>query len=102
MKRILGLLVLSLFVLSVIKSSAQSSSKTTSENTIKSFITKMYNEGQYEDYAFLQKHCSQELLQKLQEAYPYDTDGWLMQHGFSEVVCKMQNLNWMRKPRCWI
>lgn len=34
MKRILGLLVLSLFVLSVIKSSAQSNSEMTSENTI--------------------------------------------------------------------
>ena len=90
MKRILGLLVLSLFVLSVIKSSAQSSSKTTSENTIKSFITKMYNEGQYEDYAFLQKYCSHELLQKLQEAYPYDTNGvayatWLFRSGMQDA-----------------
>ena len=42
---------------------------------IKSFITKMYTEKLYEDYDFLQKHCSTELLKKLQDAYPYDTDG---------------------------
>ena len=42
---------------------------------IKSFITQMYNNKRYEDYDFLQKHCSAELLKKLQDAYPYDTDG---------------------------
>ena len=35
----------------------------------------MYNDKLYEDYDFLQKHCSPELLQKLQDAYPYDSDG---------------------------
>ena len=38
------------------------------------FITKMYNEKLYEDYAFLQKHCSPELLKKLQDANPYDSN----------------------------
>ena len=42
---------------------------------IKSFITQMYNNKLYEDYAFLQKHCSSGLLKKLQDSYPYDTDG---------------------------
>lgn len=42
---------------------------------IRPFITKMYTEKLYEDYDFLQKHCSTELLKKLQDAYPYDTDG---------------------------
>lgn len=32
------------------------------------FITKMYNEKLYENYDFLQKHCSLELLKKLQDA----------------------------------
>ena len=50
------------------------------------FITKMYNEKLYEDYDFLQKHCSPELLKKLQDAYPYDSDEpayatWLFRSG---------------------
>lgn len=90
MKRIVVLLSLSLLVLSSIKISAQSNNKITSENTIKSFITQMYNAGLYEDYAFLQKHCSLELLKKLQAAYPYDTDGvayatWLFRSGMQDV-----------------
>ena len=48
---------------------------TTKSDEIKSFITQMYNNKLYEDYDFLQKHCSSELLKKLQEAYPYDVDG---------------------------
>ena len=53
---------------------------------IKSFITKMYEEKLYEDYDFLQKHCSAELLKKLQDAYPYDADDiayatWLFRSG---------------------
>lgn len=32
------------------------------------FITKMYNEKLYEDHDFLRKHCSPELLKKLQDA----------------------------------
>ena len=46
----------------------------TPEMMFKAFITKMYNEKLYEDYGFLQKHCSQELLKKLQDAYPYYSD----------------------------
>ena len=50
------------------------------------FITKMYNEKLYENYDFLQKHCSPELLKKLQDAYPYDSDDvayatWLFRSG---------------------
>ena len=48
---------------------------TTRSDEIKSFITQMYDNKLYEDYDFLQKHCSAELLKKLQDAYPYDTDG---------------------------
>ena len=58
----------------------------TKSDEIKSFITQMYNDKLYEDYAFLQKHCTTELLKKLQDAYPYDTDGrayatWLFRSG---------------------
>ena len=59
---------------------------TTKSDEIQSFITQMYNNKLYEDYAFLQKHCSAELLKKLRDAYPYDTDGiayatWLFRSG---------------------
>ena len=58
----------------------------TMNDVIKSFITQMYNNKLYEEYDFLQKHCSAELLKKLQDAYPYDTDGiayatWLFRSG---------------------
>lgn len=45
------------------------------ETTIKEFIAKMYNSGQYNEYDFIEKHCSSHLLKKLQEDYEYDTDG---------------------------
>ena len=59
---------------------------TTKSDEIKSFITQMYNNKLYEDYDFLRKHCSLGLLKKLQDAYPYDTDGiayatWLFRSG---------------------
>ena len=59
---------------------------TTKSDEIKSFITQMYNNKLYEDYDFLRKHCSSELLKKLQDAYPYDTDEkvyatWLFRSG---------------------
>ena len=46
----------------------------TPEMMFETFITKMYNENLYEDHDFLQKHCSPELLMKLQDAYTYDSD----------------------------
>ena len=46
----------------------------TPEMMFEAFIDKMYNEKLYEDYDFLQKHCSPELLKKLQDAYPYDSE----------------------------
>ena len=63
---------------------------TSKSDEIKSFITLMYNNKLYEDYDFLQKHCSSGLLKKLQDAYPYDTDGiayatWLFRSGQQDV-----------------
>ena len=59
---------------------------TSKSDEIKSFVTQMYNNKRYEDYDFLRKHCSTELLKKLQDAYPYDTDciayaTWLFRSG---------------------
>lgn len=61
----------------------------TPEMMFEAFITKMYNEKLYEDHDFLQKHCSPELLKKLQDAYPYDSDGpayatWLFRSGMQD------------------
>ena len=85
MKRIIPIII-SIFVLSISYTIGQTHNETTSEDTIKSFLTKMYNDKLYEDYDFLQKHCSPELLQKLQDAYPYDSEApayatWLFRSG---------------------
>ena len=58
----------------------------TPEMMFEAFISKMYNEKLYEDYDFLQKHCSPELLKKLQDAYTYASDEpayatWLFRSG---------------------
>ena len=56
MKRIV-LIIISILALSASYGTAQTKNQTTSEDTIKSFLTKMYNDKLYEDYDFLQKHC---------------------------------------------
>ena len=88
MKRIV-LIIISILAMSVSYGIAQTENQTTSEDTIKSFLTKMYNDKLYEDYDFLQKHCSDELLKKLQDAYTYDSDGpayatWLFRSGLQD------------------
>lgn len=80
------LIICSILTLSISYGIAQTKNQTTSEDTIESFLTKMYNDKLYEDYDFLQKHCSPALLKKLQDAYPYDSDGvayatWLFRSG---------------------
>ena len=62
MKRII-LLIISTFVLSISYAIGQTHNETTSEDTIKSFLTKMYNDKLYEDYA--------QLLRLLQLLYVY-------------------------------
>ena len=85
MKRIV-LIIICIFALSVSYGIAQNNNQTISEDTIKSFLTKLYNNKLYENYDFLQKHCSDELLKKLQDAYTYDSDApsyatWLFRSG---------------------
>ena len=85
MKRIV-LIIISILALSVSYGTAQTKNQTTSEDTIKSFLNKMYDDKLYEDYDFLQKNCSDALLNKLQDAYPYDSDEpayatWLFRSG---------------------
>ena len=80
------LLIVALFDISAQDRLHPTLTSTTKSGEIKSFITQMYNNKLYEDYDFLQKHCSAELLKKLQDAYPYDTDGrayatWLFRSG---------------------
>ena len=85
MKRFV-LIICSILAMSFSYGIAQTKNQTTSEDTIKTFLTKMYNDKLYEDYDFLQKHCSPELLKKLQDAYLYDSDApayatWLFRSG---------------------
>lgn len=40
------------------------------------FIRDMYEKVLYEDYGFLEKHCTEGLLTKLSEAYDYEGDGY--------------------------
>lgn len=40
------------------------------------FIRGMYENVLYEDYGFLEKHCSESLLTKLSEAYDYEGEGY--------------------------
>ena len=85
MKRFV-LIICSILAMSVSYGTAQTKDRTTSEAIIKSFLTKMYNDKLYEDHDFLQKHCSPELLKKLQDAYQYDSDEpayatWLFRSG---------------------
>ena len=88
MKRIV-LIIISILAMSVSYGIAQTEEQAISEDAIKSFLTKMYNDKRYEDYDFLQKHCSDELLKKLQDAYTYDPDGpayatWLFRSGLQD------------------
>lgn len=48
------------------------------------FIRSMYEESLYEDYTFLEQHCSKDLLEKLSEEYDYEGGGyavWLFRSG---------------------
>lgn len=42
----------------------------------KEFIRGMYENALYEDYGFLERHCSDSLLEKLSAAYDYDGEGY--------------------------
>lgn len=81
MKRLISFFVL--FIVLFCNVSAQGKDRS---DDIRSFIITMYEDKLYQNYDFLQKHCSAELLKKLQEAYPYDADGiayatWLFRSG---------------------
>lgn len=53
------------------------------DKKVEAFITTMMNESQYEDYAFLKKHCTPKMLEFLAECYDYDCEsgdclaGWM-------------------------
>lgn len=55
-----------------------------SDDEISAAIRDMYLNGRFNDYGYLEEHCSAELLQKLADAYEYDCEpgqtvyaGWL-------------------------
>lgn len=48
-----------------------------SQNTDKElFIKEMYEQKKFEDYAFLEKHCTKDLLAKLASEYDYEGEGY--------------------------
>lgn len=54
------------------------------DEAAKQFICEMYNNVNFEDYDYLQSHCTDKLLDKLTEEYEYDGDGlavWLFRSG---------------------
>lgn len=42
----------------------------------RAFIRNMYEKSLYEDYTFLERHCSKDLLTKLAEEYDYEGEGY--------------------------
>lgn len=53
---------------------AAAKKKSEEERQIINFITYMYNDRKYEDYDFLERHCTVKLLNKLRRDYYYDCD----------------------------
>lgn len=59
------------------------------------FVRDMYEKVQYEDYGFLEKHCSKNLLKKLSEAYDYDGKGyavWQFRSGAQDGPSKEHSI----------
>ena len=86
---------LTLLGLILILSSTICSSQTLSQDKAAiSFIRNMYNAEQYEDYAFLERHCTKKMLKKLIDNFGYDVDGvnyatWLFRSGAQD-----EKYNW--------
>lgn len=72
--------------------------------TPEEFIEDMYDNHRYEDYTFLEKHCSAKLLDKLSEAYDYDGDGyasWLFRSGAQDGPNDKYKLNLVYADGDW-
>lgn len=46
------------------------------DQAIITFITEMYNNKSFEDDAFLEKHCTSEMLKRLQDEYEFEGGGY--------------------------
>ena len=46
------------------------------DSAIRSFIKRMYENQKYNDYDFLEHHCTARLLQHLRDEYEYDGEGY--------------------------
>ncbi len=80
------------------------------EALVMDFIKDMYNRQRFEDYSFLEKHCSQSLLKKLEQAYDYDCydnvcyASWLFRSGVQDCAtytCETQILNVEHTDEGW-
>ena len=81
-KRII-LLIISTFVLSISYAIGQTHNETTSEDTIKSFLTKMYNDELYEEMVY--SALAQELISSSKAAQMLNT-------SIMEIEAKSQAL----------
>lgn len=69
------------------KETGAEANENSNDEAIIEFITDMYNNTKYEDDAFLEQHCSKQLLKKLQEEFDYDCfegncyASWLFRSG---------------------
>lgn len=57
----------------------------TSHTADREFIRDMYENVLYEDYEFLEQHCTKELLETLAAEYDYDGDGYAVWKFRSEA-----------------
>lgn len=62
--------------LNIDTASVNITSYTQDEMIIREFITNMYNDRLFEEYGFLETHCSKHLLEVLEEDYEFDGVGY--------------------------
>lgn len=73
--RLLSFVVFAVLAVSMTSCQVKGVNNAKDDDAITEFITDMYDHARYEDYAFLEQYCSKELLERLAEAYDYDSDG---------------------------
>lgn len=64
------------------------------DEEVMAFITDMYNEEKYNDYDFLEAHCSEQMLKQLAEEYIYDGEGyatWSFRTGHQDWKSDTEN-----------
>lgn len=74
MKKQLLWLLATVLLISCSKSTSTTSSPT-NDDAVREMLTDMYNNELYQDYEWLEAHCTDNCLQYLQHEYDYDCEG---------------------------